>query len=123
MLNEDPDLCFAGLEPNDFHQTLLRAGEREISFEDAENWLEENDSDPVFQVLSVEEIDESVQAEEQPGVSGGSDSEDEEVMRPRMSQVRDCNDIFIQYVDVTFKVFMNTSTHRRTDYFTTVSTW
>ena len=28
MLDEDPDLDFKGFEPNDFHQTLLRAGER-----------------------------------------------------------------------------------------------
>ena len=38
MLDEDPDLDFAGCEPNDFHQTLLHAGGREVSVEDIENW-------------------------------------------------------------------------------------
>ena len=34
MLDEDPELDFAGLEPNDFHQTSLRAVEKEVSIED-----------------------------------------------------------------------------------------
>ena len=36
--------------------------EREVSVEDVENWLEENDSHPGYQVLSTEEIAESVLA-------------------------------------------------------------
>ena len=53
MLDEDPDRDFAGLEPNDFHQTLLRAGVREVSVEDVENLLKEYDSDTVYQILST----------------------------------------------------------------------
>ena len=79
MLDEHPDLHFAGLEPNDFHQTLLCAGEREVCVEDVENLLEENDSDPGYQVLSTEEIAESALAGDQPGESSSSDSEDEVV--------------------------------------------
>ena len=37
MLVEDSDQDFAWLEPNDFHQTSLRAGEREVCVEDVEN--------------------------------------------------------------------------------------
>ena len=90
--------------------------EREISVKGVENWLEENDSDPGYQVLSTEEIVESVLAVDQPGESSSSDSEDEVVVRQKMSQVRYCSDTLIQYVDdmlmtVTFKVFMNTSAH------------
>ena len=75
-MDEDPDLDFAGFEPNDLHQTLLHAGEshageshageREVSVKDVENWLEENDSNPAYQVLSTEEIAESVLAGDQP---------------------------------------------------------
>ena len=75
MLDEDPDLDFAGFEPNCFHQTLLCAGGSEVSVKDVENWLEENDSDPGYQVLSTEEIAESVLAGYQPGESSSSDSE------------------------------------------------
>ena len=81
MLDEDPDLHFAGFERNDFHQTLLRAGEREVCVEDDENLLEKNDSDHGYQVLSTEEIAESVLAGDQPGESSSSDSEDEMVVR------------------------------------------
>ena len=31
ILDEDPDLDFAGFELNDFHQTLLHAGEKSVS--------------------------------------------------------------------------------------------
>ena len=37
ILDDDPDLDFAGLELNGFHQALLRAGERVVSVEDVEN--------------------------------------------------------------------------------------
>ena len=56
MLDEDPKLDSAGFEPNDFHQSLLRAGEREVSVDDVEIWLDENNSDPGYQVLSTDEI-------------------------------------------------------------------
>ena len=36
-MDEDPDPDFAGFEPNDFHQTLLRNEEREVSVEYVEN--------------------------------------------------------------------------------------
>ena len=56
MLEEDSDLDIAGPMRNDFHKTLLRDGEKEDSVEDVENRLEENDSEPGYQVLSTEEI-------------------------------------------------------------------
>ena len=83
MLEGDPCLYFAGFEQNDFHQTLLCAGEREVR--------------------------------DQPRESISSDSEDEVVVRPKMSQVRDCIDspynMLMRQMTVTFEVFMNTSTH------------
>ena len=67
MLDEDPDVDFARFELNDFHQTLLHAGGREVCVKDAENWLEENDYDSCYRVHSTEEIAESVIAGDQPG--------------------------------------------------------
>ena len=46
--------------------------EREVSVEDLENRLVENDSDPVYHVLSTEEIAESDLAGDQPGDSSSS---------------------------------------------------
>ena len=48
MLDKDPDLDCAGLEPNDLHQTSLHTGDGEVSVEDVEN-----DSDAGYQVLST----------------------------------------------------------------------
>ena len=101
MLNKDPDIDFAGFERNGFHQLILRAVEREVSVEDVENWLEENDSDPGYRVLSTEEIAESVLNGDQPGESSSSDSEDELAVRQKISQVRDCIHTLTQYVDAT----------------------
>ena len=42
--------------------------------EDTENWMEENDSDPGYQVVSTEEIVESLLAVDQPGESSSRDS-------------------------------------------------
>ena len=49
----------------------------------------ENDSDPGYEVLCMEEIAESVLAGDQPGESSSSESEDEVAKRPKMSQVQD----------------------------------
>ena len=101
MLNDDPDLDFSWFKPNDFDQTLLRAGERKVNVEEVENWLEENDSDPVCQVFSTEEIAESVLPGDQPGESSSRDSEDEVVVRLKIDQIRDCIGTLIQYFDAT----------------------
>ena len=81
MLDKDSDQDFARLEPSDFHQTLLCAGEREVSVKDVENWFEENNSDPGYQVHPTEEIADSILAGDQPGESSSSDTEDEMVVR------------------------------------------
>ena len=56
MLDEDPDQAFTVYEVNDFRQTPLRVGEREVSVEDVEKRLEEKNSDPGYQVVYTEEI-------------------------------------------------------------------
>ena len=56
MLDDDPDLHFAGLEPNDFHRNFVCAVERDVCVKDVENCLEEDDSDPCYQVLSTEKL-------------------------------------------------------------------
>ena len=73
------------IEEEEHIKGLLCAGEREVSVKDAEN-----NSDPGHQVLPKEEIAESVLVGDQPGESSSSDSEDEVVVRPKMSQVPDC---------------------------------
>ncbi|KAK3886656.1 hypothetical protein Pcinc_009210 [Petrolisthes cinctipes] len=85
LLDEDPELNFLGFEPQDYHQSLLSAGERGVSLEDVENWLEDNDADPGYQVLSTEEIAEAVLVGKQSGESSSSDEEEEVAIKPKMS--------------------------------------
>ena len=74
MLDEDPDLDFARIEPNDSHQTSLRADEREVSVKYVEIWLDENDPDTGYLVLYTEEIVESAMDGDQPGEIISSDT-------------------------------------------------
>ena len=88
---------------------------REVSVEDVENWLEENDSNPGYQVLSMEEIAESVMAGDQPGENGSSDSDDEVVVRQKCLKYQivltSSYNMLMRQMTVTFKVLMDTSAH------------
>ena len=91
MLDEDPDLDLSGFELNDCHQTLLCAGERsqcqicqkQVGGKRFRQWL----PSPFYRGNCR--------------IGSGSDSEDKVVVRQKMSQVPDCINTLIQYVDVT----------------------
>ncbi|KAG7175259.1 hypothetical protein Hamer_G001296 [Homarus americanus] len=46
----------------DFHQMLHVDGENNITMEDVETWLEENEGEPGYQMLSAEGIADAVRA-------------------------------------------------------------
>ena len=89
----DPELDFEGFAPEDFVHLLNRGGENTVSVDDVEEWFDDNDADPGYQVLSCEEIAEAV--------LGGESSEEEEeeivVERPKMVDVRHYIDELIKY--------------------------
>ncbi|KAG7176901.1 Tigger transposable element-derived protein 7-like 54 [Homarus americanus] len=60
LLDTEPELEFGGFEVTDFHQMLHLGGENNIITEDVETWLEENEGDPGYQMLSSEEIADAV---------------------------------------------------------------
>ena len=97
--DEDSDIEFEGFEPDDFHKMMVRTGETDVTAEYVQDWLEENDADPWYQVLSMEEIAKTVLHGDQSDSS--SDLEEEVVVRPRIADVRDSIDTLIQFVDVT----------------------
>lgn len=100
LTDEDTELDFLGFEPQDFHQTLQRAGDDNVTVEDVEDWLEENDADPGYQILSAEEIADSVV---NPDPDESSSEGEEEVVapvRPKMSDVREALDTLITFVDL-----------------------
>jgi hypothetical protein len=58
LQNTEPENDFKGSETSDFHAIIKRAGD-DVSKSDVEQWLD-NDSDPRYQILSQEEIADSV---------------------------------------------------------------
>ena len=67
---EDLEYNFEGLEPNDFHRALRRAGE-EVSLDDVREWLEETKGNPGHHVMTDKEIAEDI-------LKGGTIEEKEE---------------------------------------------
>ena len=107
MLDVDPDLDFAGFEPNDFRKTSLRPGDRG----ECRRCLK-----PDYQVLSTEEIVESVLDGDQPGESISIDSEwrwwcYEKCLKCEIVMTLSYN-MLMRQMTVTFKVFVNTFAHQ-----------
>jgi hypothetical protein len=59
LQNMEPENDFKGFKTSDFHAIIKRAGD-DVSESDVEHWLDNDDSDPGFQILSQEELAESV---------------------------------------------------------------
>ena len=97
-MDQDLELDFEGFLLEDCHQIFLRTGETDVTVEDVENWLDDNDANPGYQVLSLGEIADSVVNESN---SSSSESEEEVVVRSKMAEVRDSIDTLLKYVDVT----------------------
>ena len=95
----DPELDFEGFAPEDFVHLLNRGGENTVSVDDVEEWFDDNDADPGYQVLSCEEIAEAVLG----GESSEEEEEEEEIVveRPKMVDVRHHIDELIRYVDTS----------------------
>ena len=48
------------VEPQDFNYTLICAGKNNVTMQVIKDWLEENEVNPNYQILSTEEIADSV---------------------------------------------------------------
>ena len=94
----DPELDFEGFEPKDFHRVFQACREWEVSLDDVENWLDDSDADPGHQVMTIDEIADSV-TEEPVEDGSSSESEEEVVARPKMAHVRESIDTLLQFVD------------------------
>ncbi|XP_076048822.1 uncharacterized protein LOC143029777 isoform X2 [Oratosquilla oratoria] len=100
LIDVEPDYDFEGLEATDFHYMLQCAGETEVTLENVQDWLDENDNEPGHQILSAEEIVAEVVGKEE---SSWSDKEDNEMALdlPKLSEVRKCMDTLQQFVEYT----------------------
>lgn len=64
LINEEVEPDTAGLETEDFHITFHQRGENLTTLEDIELWLEADEDDLGYHILTEEEIVESVIATE-----------------------------------------------------------
>ncbi|KAK3858493.1 hypothetical protein Pcinc_035321 [Petrolisthes cinctipes] len=53
---EDTDTEFEGFEADDSHLLLRQAGDTERTLDDVRNWLKDNETGPLYQVLNDAEI-------------------------------------------------------------------
>lgn len=101
--SESPDnVLTENLDVVDFQNTLISAGEDNVSENDIINWLEEDEGDPGYQILSETEIAEEVMQN-----NNETDKEDEEeaeydmpvVSKTKLSDLRSYLDEVITYID------------------------
>jgi hypothetical protein len=59
LQDTEPENDFEGFEISDFHAIIKGAGD-DVSESDVEQWLDNDDGDPGYQILNQEEIAESV---------------------------------------------------------------
>ena len=96
LKDEDPELPFEGLTAEDLCAMLNCGGENSVTVDDVEEWFDDNDADPGYQILSTEEIAEAV--------LGGESSEEEDkeeivAEKPKMVDVRFYLEELIKHVD------------------------
>ncbi|KAG7172736.1 Tigger transposable element-derived protein 7-like 55 [Homarus americanus] len=95
---------FEGFKVMDFHQILHLGGEKNITMENVETWLEENGGDPGYRMLLAEEITDAARAvDKEDGDTESSDEEESCVKMPtiKLSFVQESVDNFLTNIDTT----------------------
>lgn len=96
-MSKEPITDFVGFEAGDFHCELTQAG-KSVSEDDACEWLEPDNCDPGYQMLSEEEIATEASASDDDGAHNVNDEEDEVPTLPRLSQVRQVLNVLVEYM-------------------------
>lgn len=96
--NKEAVQDFDGFEP---YQATLRRGGEEVAADDIMEWLEADEGDPGFEIMTDEEIAESVQRREDDDSDDddGDDDDAANVPRPRLSQAREAADVLLSFLD------------------------
>jgi hypothetical protein len=95
LQSTEPENDFKGFETSDFHAIIKRAGD-DGSESDIEQWLDNDDDDQGYQILSQEEIGENV-------LQGKEEDDDVFVEEstsscPKLSVIRNHMDDIISYI-------------------------
>ncbi|XP_060846462.1 tigger transposable element-derived protein 7-like [Rhopalosiphum padi] len=101
LINEDIELDTAELETEDFLNIFHQGGENSATLEDIELWLEADECDLGYHILTEEEIVESVTAAESSETDEyDQDEADDNVNpKPKLGEIKDHLNIVIKYVE------------------------
>ncbi|KAG7163017.1 Tigger transposable element-derived protein 7-like 29, partial [Homarus americanus] len=78
LKDEEVEFDFEGFENDDFRARLRRAGEHQVCSNDISEWLEADDGDPGYQILSEAEIAASVQNQDDDEELEDEDNDDDD---------------------------------------------
>ena len=95
LMDEEVEADFVGFEAEDLQRQLQTAGEVGPSVDDVRDWLDEQESDPGFQVLGESEIAEAIINPEEHHSS--SDEEDVPIRKHKLATVRQSVEILLDY--------------------------
>jgi hypothetical protein len=101
----EPENDLIGFETSDFHAIIKRAGD-DVSGSDVEQWLDNDDGDPSYQILSQEEIAQSVLQDKEE--DSDADEEDDNVVEeesasscPKLLVIGNHMDDVILYIEAS----------------------
>lgn len=107
LQDKDIEANFEGFEAEDIHRLLQRGGETGPSVDDVRDWLEEQEDDPGYQVMTEDDIVASVTNPEE---ENSSEDEDEvPVKKVKLSTLRTYIDALLDYT--TYSTIPETSSH------------
>jgi hypothetical protein len=86
--NIDANLQFTACEVSDSHRTIWNVGEKKVTEDAILQWLEEDESDPGYQVMTEREIAEEVLAHDK--TNEERDDEEEEEEWPPICKIKKC---------------------------------
>lgn len=101
LINEEVEPDTAGLETEDFYNTFHQGGENLTTLEDIELWLESDEGDMGYHILTEEEIVESVIAAENSETDEYEQDEldDSIKSKPKLGEIKDHLNVVLKFVE------------------------
>lgn len=97
--DEDAELDLEGLEVTDYCRTIQNIGVEEAAEEDVLQWLEEDEGDPGYHIMTESEIADEVMTLEDEDGSGDNEEEETAVPKTKLSVIRSHLDDIITFMD------------------------
>ncbi|KAK9752384.1 hypothetical protein QE152_g4270 [Popillia japonica] len=99
LINEEVESDTGGFETEDFQNTPHQAGENRITLEDTELWLEADEVDLGYHILTEEKVVQSVITRESYETNEYDQDEAGDTIKPKLNEIKDHLNIVINYVE------------------------